>query len=642
MDTTVQPEGPNVVRMMFSNDYVPRSTSYNLDVCELNETSLHTHAPDGCLISLKPHQETLLHRCIQYENEKIKLSSFPRISNMVANDDQVVKFNMGILADRVGSGKSYVLLALIKSNDITSRTTHVVKSFGMNGMIFESMDNVESLKTNILVIPHNIPSQWETYVRDFGCDIRYLLVNKNKVIRSIEDGTVKVEDYDLIIVTSTFYRHLANYVREKNYKFQRLMFDEIDNVTITGCNRINAMFYWFVTASYGNLLYPKGFNSYDRIMHRYVSYAEGMRTPGFVRSIFSELADSLPKELMKLLVIKNSEAYVQSSLQLPPIVNNVIRCMTPGHILILNGIVDANIINALNAGDVEGAINFVSPSNRNTEANIIDIMISRYNKELKNLNIRIRMTEEFAYDDESERQEAITNIRRRIEDIKGKVQQIEARIKTNDLCSICYENSDNKTIIECCQQSFCFKCINMWIVRKPTCPNCRSMVSRKSLYVVSEETASTSQQVSQPVIREDIFNPEYTKQFDKNENLKKILRTRLRDPNFKCLLFSCFDHSFVNVIPVLESLDIKWSYMKGRGDIIKSTVQKYKNGDLQVLLINVHDYGSGLNLENTSDIIMFHKFDSEIEKQVIGRAHRLGRSGSLSVWYLLHENESSS
>jgi SNF2 family DNA or RNA helicase len=84
---------------------------------------------------------------------------------------------------------------------------------------------------------------------------------------------------------------------------------------------------------------------------------------------------------------------------------------------------------------------------------------------------------------------------------------------------------------------------------------------------------------------------------------------------------------------------MKYSHLKGRGDVVKNIVNNYKTGDLQVLLVNVHDYGSGLNLENTSDIIMFHKFDSEIEKQVIGRAHRLGRRGELSVWYLLYGNE---
>jgi len=637
-------EEPNYVRMMFSNDFFPRSTNYNLDVFELDETSPHTVAPTGCLITLKPHQETLLHRCIYYENEKIKLNTFPRLARH-ANDDHTVKMNMGVLADRVGSGKSYVILSLIKANDITTRTTHVVKAFGMNGMIFESYDSIVSIKTNVLVIPHNIPSQWENYVRDFGCDIKYLMLNKNKVLKSIEEETIKLEDYDLIIVTSTFYKHLANYVRDKTYKFQRVIFDEIDNIVITGCTRINAMFYWFVTASYGNLLYPKGYNYYDRTIHRYISYAEGMRTPGFVRQIFTELSEAIPKELMKILIVKNSEAYVQSSLQLPEIVNHVIQCMTPAHIRILNGVADTNIINALNAGDIAGAINFVSSNNRTTEDNIIDTMISKYKKELKNMTLRMRMTEQLAFDEESERQEAITVINRRIEELNKKIELIEERIKTNEFCSICYDNIDNKTIVECCQNSFCFRCIHFWMNRNPICPMCKSQIEEKNLFVVSEivqdDDASMTQtddeaSTSSPM---DIFNPENTRKFDKSENLKKILMHRLSDPSFKGLIFSCYDSSFVNVIPILESLNVKWSYMKGRGDIIKNTVQRYKNGDLQVLLINVHDYGSGLNLENTSDIVMFHKFDSEIEKQVIGRAHRLGRTSNLSVWYLLHENE---
>jgi SNF2 family DNA or RNA helicase len=72
---------------------------------------------------------------------------------------------------------------------------------------------------------------------------------------------------------------------------------------------------------------------------------------------------------------------------------------------------------------------------------------------------------------------------------------------------------------------------------------------------------------------------------------------------------------------------------------INNTVERYKNGSIQVLLVNTMSYGSGLNLENTTDIVMFHKFDTEIEKQVIGRAQRYGRSESLNVWYLLYENE---
>jgi SNF2 family DNA or RNA helicase len=79
--------------------------------------------------------------------------------------------------------------------------------------------------------------------------------------------------------------------------------------------------------------------------------------------------------------------------------------------------------------------------------------------------------------------------------------------------------------------------------------------------------------------------------------------------------------------------------MKGSHDVIASIVRQYKKGNLDILLVNPKNYGSGLNLENTTDIIMMHKFDNEIERQVIGRAQRYGRQTPLKVWYLLHDNE---
>ena len=36
---------------------------------------------------------------------------------------------------------------------------------------------------------------------------------------------------------------------------------------------------------------------------------------------------------------------------------------------------------------------------------------------------------------------------------------------------------------------------------------------------------------------------------------------------------------------------------------------------------------------------MFHKFDANIENQVIGRAQRFGRKNPLNIHYLLNENE---
>jgi hypothetical protein len=56
-------------------------------------------------------------------------------------------------------------------------------------------------------------------------------------------------------------------------------------------------------------------------------------------------------------------------------------------------------------------------------------------------------------------------------------------------------------------------------------------------------------------------------------------------------------------------------------------------------MLNAQHYGSGLNLQMATDIIIYHELDIELETQVIGRAQRLGRTTQLNVYYLLNDNE---
>ena len=58
--------------------------------------------------------------------------------------------------------------------------------------------------------------------------------------------------------------------------------------------------------------------------------------------------------------------------------------------------------------------------------------------------------------------------------------------------------------------------------------------------------------------------------------------------------------------------------------------------------MNAKNFGAGMNLQCATDIIMYHRFSKEMEEQIIGRGQRLGREGTLNVYYLIHDNESSS
>ena len=49
---------------------------YKVDVCELDENSETIEQPDDINIKLKPHQLTILYKCIDFENNRIKLRNY--------------------------------------------------------------------------------------------------------------------------------------------------------------------------------------------------------------------------------------------------------------------------------------------------------------------------------------------------------------------------------------------------------------------------------------------------------------------------------------------------------------------------------------------------------------------------------------
>ena len=96
----------------------------------------------------------------------------------------------------------------------------------------------------------------------------------------------------------------------------------------------------------------------------------------------------------------------------------------------------------------------------------------------------------------------------------------------------------------------------------------------------------------------------------------------------------------------MDKLDIKHSRIKGTSASINKTLREYRgvelkkdDNELEVLLINSRYFGAGLNLENSSDMIMLHRLPADNEHQVIGRGQRMGRKFPLTIWRLYHNNE---
>lgn len=609
--------------------------TFDIDIDELNEESPRSEQPQNVQVILKDHQLTLLNRAIQFENRPIHLKEYQSIANRVTEEDCFYT-NVGVIADRVGSGKSYVMLALFGANDIYNNHRTVIRSSAVNNVSFHLQNTATSLKTNVLVVPFNLCSQWETYITTFSDRIRYKVINKSRTLAEMS-GHIQEQSnqYDIFLISSTFYNRFVPMARAEHLKFQRVAFDEADNIMFTSCPMLDACFYWFITASYGNLLYPKGFVRSE--MNRMVWYAHGIRSSGFIRNIFIDLHYTVPKDIFKTLIIKNTEAYVQQSIELPPMNSYTIVCKTPHSIRVLYDIVDKNIISCLNAGDTERALQYVNPSQKMSEDNIIQAIISKYTIQLSNTRVKLSMLDQMQYQDENEMIREKNHLEQKEKDILKNIELIKERIVASESCHICCEPYERKTVVKCCQNSFCFKCLQIWMSRRAVCPLCKEDLTNDMLLITCNDSeASTSTYVEEPDY-ELIGNIQgFKKKNTKIQNLEILLKTK---NNNKLLIFSNYDSSFDKIYPVLRKYNIRYDCLKGNSVHVNNTIEKYRNGDTNVLLVNTQYYGSGLNLENTTDIVMFHKFNTEIEKQVIGRAQRFGRTIPLNVWYLLHENE---
>jgi len=92
-----------------------------------------------------------------------------------------------------------------------------------------------------------------------------------------------------------------------------------------------------------------------------------------------------------------------------------------------------------------------------------------------------------------------------------------------------------------------------------------------------------------------------------------------------------------NIIPYLILSNVYFSYLKGTASRYERLLNHFKSSDERsILLLDESFYACGLNLQETTDIVFFNKFDNEIEKKIIGSAQRLGRKVQLRVWYFLN------
>lgn len=588
-----------------------------------NNSEINIKQSDRILTRLKHHQLLILNNAIILENNKINNTEFS------------INTKIGILCDNVGSGKSLSILSIIANKIKLVIDSPTVKNYD-NLISICKINHFNYVEANIIVVPFSLIKQWSNYIQQ-DTKLNYIVINNKKTFENFKENYDILINSDILLISNTKYNDFASYIIDKlqNIKFSRIIYDEADSINIPACVRLDASFYWMITSNYFNLLNPDGVtkwhNFQNNTISNYYSYSSGhinrirtngIKCTGFIKNTLKSIM-YLTNDYLKYIYLRNNTKYVQSSFNLINPIFNKQLCENSKILHILQDNINNNILSHLNAGDIEGAIQALNCT-KIDKSNIIYAVTKELEINYNNKKIELEMKSQMHYANETQKQAALEKLHGDMQKIQNKIENIKSKIKDAKLCPICYDNIENQMISKCCNTTYCFACLSMWLSEHKTCPHCRTNITNDDIVLVIDKVLDPPKKIK-----------------DKLYYFEKIIN-EINQPDSKILIFSEFDNIFSHIDSILNKYNIKHKNIFGNGT--NNTINNYKlnnedDNSIKALLLNSRNFGTGLNLENTTHMIIYHKMDKELIQQIVGRAQRPNRRNQLKIYALCYQNE---
>jgi SNF2 family DNA or RNA helicase len=223
----------------------------------------------------------------------------------------------------------------------------------------------------------------------------------------------------------------------------------------------------------------------------------------------------------------------------------------------------------------------------------------------------------------------------KIKILEEKNKIIEERISFSDeeCCFICADYYVMPTVVSCCNNVYCYKCLMEAISSVNKCPYCREPVSSKTFKVIYEDTIKNEKIIHQPTCVQYIESK-------KADAFTDILNhIRIHDVSPKILIFSDYSATLEHVGELVTQVGMTGKNLKGTPARINNILNAFDEGSLDILFLESGRIGSGMNLQSANYVILMHRMDKSTETQIIGRAQRFGRKKPLNVIYILAVDE---
>lgn len=610
---------------------------------ELDYNSPKIIQPDNIInVVLKPHQLSAIYKASLMEKEGIIKYDLPIENNFYYNNNNSIlknrnnydgkieiSTNIAIISDIVGYGKTLLSLGIIANNNINEIfiNNKTIKSFNnIRSYSYLNITTANYLITNeekminstLIIVPRGpVYNQWENTIKT-NTKLKLLAIDNLLFIKknlpnyngyNEKEVIEYFNKFDVVLIKNTTLKILIDYYSYpsstynnliKNWK--RIMIDEAHDI-INKIPTFKYYYLWLISGTYQELI-KKTYNCNSN-------------------TIIYSIKDFINEDYINFLLLKNNKDYVKNSFSVPIPVEKYYKCKLPANIKLIKNFINNSILEKINANDIIGIIKELGGKNE-TEKDIVDLVSKElkkdlYNKELErnyilNLDIPIELKNQRIKNIELE----IKNQIEKIKDLTDRVSELS--IKT---CSICMDLYDKPIMLEC-THVYCGKCLLNWlnINNNQNCPTCRKKINNNNLIAVVDNKIEDKEEDEDEILsKEDCFI--------------KIIKNK---PNGKFLVFSKNDNSFYKIKIKMDESDIKYEILKGNTNHMINILNKFKKGEINIILLNTQYAGSGIDICSASDIIIFHSMGLD-KNQAIGRALRVGQTEQIHIHNLCYDHE---
>ena len=555
------------------NNTLSHNTAHNTVHNTVHNTSNKTYNEniDQIKTQLFPHQNTLVNGMHKYRE---------KMTRGFVLHNQAINGKMGIIGDPAGTGKTLSILTYLTVNNVTPRITSELTSNSSKYFFSHEINQLSEKSTNLIIVPHSLFNQWKHEISKHTT-ICYVPIETK---RALKDNIVdNIVNSNFILTTNTCYKFVQDFANRHNIQWNNIFIDEASSIFFNSSDPpLKFQFLWFVTNNWIPLLFKNPsisksslYHIKDRVnIHKDLEIwlSDKLNYDGTL--ISSYLKEYLPffHENRGLTVLRNGTEYINDSIKLPHVSEELIQCRPN---ITLNSIICYYL-------------------SRNTEPTISSEKVLHL---FQALDVEFKEVDKYI----------ILQPQNKHNLIKNKYEELE--------CVICLETCEYPTIVNCCYNIYCGKCLLKNILISHKCPTCRDGLEINNLCCLKSISGD---------------------KFKNKTNICLEILSNNKDGKF--VIYSSFSNIYYQLFEEIDKLGLKAERIDNGLFSMLKIVKNFNKGKTNVIFISNIDVLRGLSLESISHLIFYHDQPFyELKQILIHAGQRIGRQHPLKIIHLNSE-----